>query len=374
MVKAQATKDLNSIKNITDIADNTAQHFWFNGEGLDTGAHITEVPQEEWNDSTSGNYHKGPNLLARSTGIAIRNGMTELAKFSSSGVQVGQSNGAHSIFSSGSLDFYDGSKPITSLAAGNEEIYGDIYLTSSFSTETSASNSKVAVRHTVESSKRKAQLLLLATDDGVNQTNRGEIRSTGEMTFDYNGTPIPADVDSWLFVGSNTGHGFELNSVSEQYDSTQLANEVDATISADCSLTGSDSQMLMMLGSDYAYTGIRIRVNSKGRKGPISFECANLYSDVALVVVSDKALKEHEAYLGEDAIDFIRDLKPARYIKDGKEHLGFYAQDVKESNKWYAELTPKVNDEYMGLSYTELLAPLVAYCQQLEQRIKELEP
>ena len=70
------------------IADDTAQYFWFTSEGTDTGAHITEVPQEEWSDSTSPSYHSGGNLLARSNGIAVRDGLDEVATFSADGITM----------------------------------------------------------------------------------------------------------------------------------------------------------------------------------------------------------------------------------------------------------------------------------------------
>lgn len=68
------------------IAGNTNQYFWHVQEGTDTGAHITEIPQEEFlADPTNG----GGNLLARSNGIAARDGLTELAVFDSNGIQIG---------------------------------------------------------------------------------------------------------------------------------------------------------------------------------------------------------------------------------------------------------------------------------------------
>lgn len=67
------------------IADDTEQHFWFKETGTDTGAHITEVPQDEWEDPSSPNYQSGGNLLARSNGMAVREGMKELATMSQDG-------------------------------------------------------------------------------------------------------------------------------------------------------------------------------------------------------------------------------------------------------------------------------------------------
>lgn len=86
---------------------------------------------------------------------------------------------------------------------------------------------------------------------------------------------------------------------------------------------------------------------------------------------SDKRLKEHLSYLGKDAADFVRSLKPAHFIKDGEHHVGFYAQDVSDADKWDC-MTGEMNG-YMTLGYTELIAPLVSYCQRLESRIIQLE-
>lgn len=60
------------------VAGNTSQHFWFTGTGADTGAHITEKTEEEFiSDPSNG----GGNLLARSNGIALRDGLDEIGAF-----------------------------------------------------------------------------------------------------------------------------------------------------------------------------------------------------------------------------------------------------------------------------------------------------
>ena len=74
-----------AVQAVKKIADNTNQYFWHTEEGTDTGAHITEIPQEEFlADPETG----GGNLLARSNGIAIRDGLAELAQFSAGGLAV----------------------------------------------------------------------------------------------------------------------------------------------------------------------------------------------------------------------------------------------------------------------------------------------
>lgn len=86
---------------------------------------------------------------------------------------------------------------------------------------------------------------------------------------------------------------------------------------------------------------------------------------------SDRRLKNHKSYLSNDAIEFIRELKPAYFIKDEQSHVGFYAQDVEEIDSWGC-MVGEMNG-YKTLGYTELIAPLVTYCQHLEKRIVELE-
>lgn len=67
------------------IAGDGTQYFWFKSTGTDTGAHVTQVDRDTFEaDPTMG----GGNLLARSNGIAIRNGLDEMVTADSTGVQV----------------------------------------------------------------------------------------------------------------------------------------------------------------------------------------------------------------------------------------------------------------------------------------------
>lgn len=96
------------------------------------------------------------------------------------------------------------------------------------------------------------------------------------------------------------------------------------------------------------------------------------------ITSSDRRLKDHIGYIKDKAVDFIRKLKPAIFRfkeKDESTHAGFYAQDVEEADPWGAFVTEEEKDgkPYKMLDYTGLIAPLVAYCQQLERRIEALE-
>lgn len=86
---------------------------------------------------------------------------------------------------------------------------------------------------------------------------------------------------------------------------------------------------------------------------------------------SDQRLKKHISYLNNEAIDFIEELKPAYYIKDKEKHLGFYAQDVEKIDKWDC-MVGEMNG-YKTLGYTEIIAPLVTYCQHLKKEIQQLK-
>lgn len=88
-------EDINNAQETADdaqvIAGTTAQYFWFLEEigsvpaGVGTGAHITNLTKEEFLYNPA---NGGGNLLARSNGIAIRDGLTELATFSEEGVNI----------------------------------------------------------------------------------------------------------------------------------------------------------------------------------------------------------------------------------------------------------------------------------------------
>lgn len=105
----------------------------------------------------------------------------------------------------------------------------------------------------------------------------------------------------------------------------------------------------------------------------------NLWIAGALTQNSDKRLKEHIAYLGDDAAEFVGKLRPALFEKGGKRHLGFYAQDVQDADDWAtstveAQHTDESLDfDPLTLDYSALIAPLVAYAQSLEKRIGQLE-
>jgi hypothetical protein len=97
------------------IAGNTNQYFWHTESGTDTGAHITEIPQDEFlADPENG----GGNLLLRSIGVAIRDGLTELAQFSIAGLKL---------FSESGVEFTNIGYGLVKTTSDDEEIEGPYY-------------------------------------------------------------------------------------------------------------------------------------------------------------------------------------------------------------------------------------------------------
>lgn len=93
------------VDKVTKIAGDTAQYFWHTQQGTDTGVHITEIPKEDFlADPENG----GGNLLARSNGIAVRDGLTELATFGADEVKIGLSSGNNVRIDDDEIEIGDG--------------------------------------------------------------------------------------------------------------------------------------------------------------------------------------------------------------------------------------------------------------------------
>ena len=93
------------------VADDTAQYFWFTSTGTDTGAHISEKTQAEFISNPSGG-----NLLARSNGIAVRDGLEELATFTGTEARVGRSGFNNVTITNASITMSDGTRTLYEVA------------------------------------------------------------------------------------------------------------------------------------------------------------------------------------------------------------------------------------------------------------------
>ena len=92
---------------VVETGGETAQYFWHNtvdsGAGEGAGAHITQIPQEDFvADPANG----GGNTLITTNGMAVRDGLEELAVFSADEIRIGAIDDAKTVIKSGNTTLY----------------------------------------------------------------------------------------------------------------------------------------------------------------------------------------------------------------------------------------------------------------------------
>lgn len=348
------------------IAGNTDQYFWFTSTGADTGAHISEIKQSEFLASPSGG-----NLLARSNGIALRDGLTELGIYSADEIRVGETQGQRMSLTSTDMKMYDtgGNQRIRINASegvivGREDKLHSKLTNTGFDIigedgETSIASYGATARIGAEDSAN----LKLAPSNGAyptltlsNELDPMITLSASPFNNPYSDYDTYGVVSFLSGIASYTVCGMRCEGSKDNgYAEAQFVGS--ATNRGIASLFGENE--------DYGAVGISCNVGGAYGSGQI-------LATVPIQVTSDRRLKEHLSYLQDDAIRFIRKLKPAYFNMRGKENVGFYAQDVEEADEWHT-LVSNNEDGFKSLNYTGIIAPLVAYCQNLGKRIEELE-
>lgn len=352
------------------VSGNTNQHFWFTGSGTDTGAHITEITREEFlEDPENG----GGNLVARSNGIAIRNGLIDIAAFTSDSVHLGYD----------SANMFAGVE-ITTSSITFKPVFGSVPF------KYGNIEAGVAITQRLKGTGGRVDTLVFRPSGSFNVTIDGVPVTTGYRSA----IPRNEDYGNFWFVEPYPAEGSEIvityTTLNEmpiyQFGIGVAESPFGVVEGLQCNASGafSHAQNLATIASGEAQTAI-------GKYNVENEECAFIIGNGngtrsnALMVdwdgnttiagtltqLSDRRLKEHIEYLGDEADKFIRKLKPAHYMKDGDHHTGFYAQEVEVVDKW-GSMVGEMNG-YKTLGYEDLIAPLVAYCQHLEKRIEELE-
>lgn len=452
-----------------EIAADTNQYFWVTEEGTDTGTHITEVAQDSFTDPESEEYHSGGNLLARTNGIAIREGLSELATFDANGIEffgeggsiaefgidgarIGQTggtrtemrsnslkliandvNGAYVDFSDLSADGYYEDEMIIDkdrdtlgwhwvildyvpISIDSIHVYYDGTEVSGFSlrndvitrnvldlgTNLPTDGQEVKVTYNTTDKRTKAYTLgyrksgkrlggmSLAVGDNVEASGRYSVAIGNEVTAEATGSfaqgysskasgPRSVALNNSFAKGTNSiaagyaSHANGENSVAAGNMST-ADGRTSFAFGSFCTTSYEDQFAVGFFNDPSNQSYIFMVGNGSGianKNAMVVDWYGNTKIAGTLTQASDKRLKEHKSFLSDDAIKFIRKLRAACYTKDGEAHVGFYAQDVAEADPWNC-MTGEMNG-YMTLSYTELIAPLVAYCQHLEERVEKLE-
>ena len=112
----------NLAKNANKVATDHNQYFWHTAEGTDTGAHVTQTPQAQFIENPAGG-----NTLITSNGLAVRDGLTELATFTSSGVTIGEEGKQQTVIGSKKTTFQDeNGNVIAEIAAGITTDYANV--------------------------------------------------------------------------------------------------------------------------------------------------------------------------------------------------------------------------------------------------------
>lgn len=199
--------------------------------------------------------------------------------------------------------------------------------------------------------------------------------------FEDSGAPSPPSGDPtyvYTFYGFQAMYGSEQTGYFPFY---RFGKDVAETGGAYSFVMGTgtkaDTNNALALGEYNDSPNDAVLMVGRGTSDSVRANALTLYKtgDItiagSLTQASDRRLKEHVNYLSEDAVAFVRALKPVHFIKGDKHHTGFYAQDVESADVWHC-MTGEMNG-FKTLGYSELIAPLVAYCQSLEKRIEELE-
>ena len=205
---AQATAE-----NAYKIAGDTNQYFWFAGSGSDTGAHITETPQEQFLlDPANG----GGNLLARSNGIAVRDGLTELAIFSAEELRVGTPDANHASINSDSLTLYDdtGTKYFEASADGitfgTDSVastgYVDQAEADAISTASADATSKATTAE-ANAKKEATNYLYYNASTGLDIASANPSTATRKVNISSNGVKVQEDANNYT---NTTSTGFEV--------------------------------------------------------------------------------------------------------------------------------------------------------------------
>lgn len=381
------------------------QFFWSDAEG----AHITEVTRDEYLADIS---EAGGNLLATSAGVQIRDGSRPMAQFYRDGVQIGADEDSHIGMTTASISGYNsqGRAYFTMMdaqgmthryvAMGNGSTTAFTFFTSNSGAETIT---KVTIddvetdEYTVDDTQQWYTLTFdTAPESGatiVMFTAQDEFAPSFSFGANTGATQPPfslvvgegctAEDKHCIAMGessaSNGQASFAAGSHAQAYGDTELGSHGTAIAMGDnviksdtgCAI-GKYNNYLENAGTTNYLLQVGNGSSEDNRSNALSLdESGNLFIAGTLTQSSDRRIKEHIDYLGEDADDFIRGLKPAHFRKDEHDHVGFYAQEVEEADSWHC-MTSEMNG-FKALSYTEMIAPLVAYCQHLEQRIAELE-
>ena len=377
-------------------------------------------------------------------GITFYNGQTQLGKYLASSTILGNDTSAHLEVDSDSLEVYGGNRngsPVLVYSAGYHADSSYIHLSdytgtcyinldttgfgssivvkgqSSICAFLGWDSSKLRTRYDLGQRKANTDVGTYSLVGGVDNTATGAYSTafgynnvaSGERSI-VGGQNNSCDSINALVIGHDNTAGYSSNNVliTGAHNAARVASGQTSSNGAligeylelyanhkDCLIVGkrnwdssSNVNDRFVVGNGSYIDGSSYVRNLLRAGGPDNTDGAGGYMILSGTMTakeyatsSDRRLKEHVAYLGDEACEFVRSLKPALYAKDGARHVGFYAQDVRDSepdewdtvtvSEWHTE--ESADFDTLTLDYNALIAPLVAYTQHLERRIEEQE-
>lgn len=198
-VEKKTDKIAKGVESIGAIAGNTNQYFWHTERGIDTGAHITEIPRDEFlKDPENGGF----NALMRSIGFAIRYGLVEHSIFGFDHSRIGLPDGSHIEMKEDGFKVYDDGGSLVfevSTTASPTVRNTEVTVDENSATVTTGSGGLKTVIWTLKNTPILSEKVYTAYfADGVEISGQFGIdfdEETTEQTFTYNSMGFKASID-----------------------------------------------------------------------------------------------------------------------------------------------------------------------------------
>ncbi len=309
----------------------------------------------------------GPHLVIESNGVLVYDSSTVLGFFgfeSNTGiVRVGQASQGNVVMSgSGYVDVRNGSTVTAHFGWGTVNIWG--------STTTGAYYSL----GTRKSGYSYGKSSFTAGEDNVASGYLSSAIGYGnEVTGRYSAAIGRSNKVSSDYASVALGYGNEINSDGA---------DVVAGYKLTSGTASRSNQSRFICGTYNAFNSDDVfevgwgTESSRIRENVMSVTTGGIIRCTSVSQSSDRRVKTPIGDLTEEeAGEFVRSLKPSKFLLRGEESLGFYAQDVEETIYGDILVSESNNcgfEDFKSLDYTSIIAPLVAYAQGLEKQIDQL--
>lgn len=203
----------------------------------------------------------------------------------------------------------------------------------------------------------------------VSGSTTTELMSLKSDGLRFKGTKVSLEGHSHSYAGSSSAGGAATSATKLQTARTINGTSFNGTANITTANWGT-TRSIYIQDATATNTSSAVSVNGGGNaylKLPTNIKVGTLTATGEVTAYSDIRLKtdiqplENRGYI-----------KPVTYKKDGKDSIGFIAQEVREL---YPELVIEDNteDKYLSVNYAQYVAVLQAQIIELNNRVKQLE-